>query len=396
MIVRFKFFLILLAFSTYLFAEDNIYLEEDVKKTNEKILFLKKDLKSKYAAAGDLYAQKASIKEYETLLKEVKKIKTSIKEVEDSFRKDVIQESLKTDEGYAFWDQGETSISELIQEYGSQDYLYVVPYDLGKIKINLFSTIPIPRESWEDMIKLILSQNGIGIKKLNPFLCQLYVMKHDPAHIEAIVSSQNDLEMFQDSAYLAYVFVPSPERLKSTYSFLERFSDMKHTTVHAIKTNIIVVGSKSTIERLLNLYTAVFEKGEGKVIKVVSLSKIDSSDAEKILKTFFLENATKTRAFYQGSMEQLNILLAGKSSIILIGEDTLVEKAEKVILDLENQLDDPAEMTIFNYTCKHSDPEELASILEKLYFSINALNLFASKDKPVGLFGFPIKTSSCP
>ena len=73
------------------------------------------------------------------------------------------------------------------------------------------------------MIKFILSQNGIGVKKLNPFLCHLYILKHDPSYIEAIVCNKDDLACLEDSAYLAYVFSPTPERMKASQSFLERF-----------------------------------------------------------------------------------------------------------------------------------------------------------------------------
>jgi general secretion pathway protein D len=49
---------------------------------------------------------------------------------------------------------------------------------------------------------------------------------------------------------------------------------------------------------------------------------------------------------------------------------------------LENQLEDPGEMTVFWYTCKHSDPNDVADILSKVYSSIsNSSNSLTCEDK---------------
>ncbi|MBN2479108.1 MAG: type II secretion system protein GspD [Parachlamydiales bacterium] len=368
--------IILLFSSTYIYSDENILIEEKSKNVNESISNLKDKLLQKYDEIQILFSKNANDSDFENLFSEIKALKENIKNIENSFRKDAIEEGLKTDEGYAFWDQGETTISQLIMEYGSQEYLYVVPHELGSMKINLYSTIPIPKESWDEMIFLILSQNGIGIKKLNPFLRQLYILKHDPAYIEAIVSSQKDLNLIEDTKTIAYVFSPDPEQVRSVQSFLERFSDMKHTTVQAVKTNVIVVGSKQTIERLVNLYEKVFEKAEGKVIKVLALKKVGAEDAHNILKAFFSETNAKTRpSFYQSSSDDLSIIPQG-SSLILIGDERLIKRAEGVLNDLENQLDDPSDMTFFWYTCKNSNPEDLAEVLEKLYYPMNSAKVF--------------------
>lgn len=369
---RFVFIFLILGIS--LFGASNFQMEDEVKKVNEEIAKLKNDLKEKMSQVETLYNKKALEPEYKSIFEEIKKIKENIKTLEEEFRKDTINESIKLDEGYAFWDQGETTISQLVMEFGSQDYLYIIPPDLASIKLNMFSTVAIPRQSWEELLEFILTHNGIGIKKINPFLRELYVMKQDPSYIDAIVSTPEDLSRINDSAVICYIFSPPVEQLRSLQGFLERFCDIKQITIHPIKTNIIVVGSKETISRLINLYDVVFKNAEGKVIKVVSLSKINPTEADKILQAFFSQNQKTRPSYYQGAFEDLNIIIQD-SSLILIGEFSLVEKAENVITDLEKQLDDPSEMTIFWYTCKNSDPQDLADILEKIYVPMSGVQI---------------------
>lgn len=359
-----------LIFRLCLFATTNFQMEEEVKKINEEMSKLKNDLKDKMMKVEELHNKNAKEVEYKTLLDEVKIIKKNIHTLEENFRKETINDSNKTDEGYAFWDQGETTISQLMMEYGSQDYLYIIPPDLASIKLNMFSTIPVPRQSWEELLEFILSHNGIGIKKINPFLRELYVLKQDPSYIEAIVSKPEDLNHLSPHSIICYIFSPPVDQLRSVQTLLERFCDIKQITIHPIKTNIIIFGSKETISRLINLYEAVYKNSEGKIIKVISLTKINPLEAEKILQAFFSQNQKTRPPFFPTFLEELNIITQ-ESSLILIGEASMVEKAENVISDLEKQLDDPSEMTIFWYTCKNSDPQDLADILEKIYLPMS-------------------------
>jgi general secretion pathway protein D len=343
-------------------------IEEDVKKINEELLKLREELKEKINEIEILHSKNASDEEYKNLLEKVKKVRENIQILEEKFRTDSICETMKTDEGYAFWDQGESTISQLIMEYGSQDYLYIIPQELASMKINLFSTIPVPRQSWDELLQFILTQNGIGIKKISPFLRQLYILKHDPSYVEAIISKEEDLNFLEDGSNVCFIFSPPIEQLRMTQGFLERFCDLKQITIHAIKTNVIVIGPKESVSRLVSLYNAVFKDPEGKIIKVISLNKINPVEAEKILQAYFIQSQQKTRpTFYQGSFEELFIAMQD-AAIILIGEARLVERAENVITDLEKQLDDPGEMTIFWYTCKNSDPQDMAETLEKIYW----------------------------
>lgn len=352
-------------------------LELAAKATNEQISSLRSELKEKYDHVIFLQKQKAEESSFEVLLQEITTIRKNLKGLEEKWRKDYLRDSSGADEGYAFWDQGETTLSQLIMEYGATDYLYIIPYELGAMKVNMFSSIPVPHESWEQMIELILAQNGIGVKKISPLLRQLYIIKHDPSCIHAIVQTPEELMLLESTDLVFYIFAPPPEQMKGIQGFYERFSDPKQTTIQSIGSHIVVIATKENIQKLLDLHAAIWGKEKGKILHVLSLTKIAPIDAEKILKGFFLENGVKTRpSLYNMSSEELVILpIPNGASLVLMGEKRVVERAIKVVEDLEAQLDEPGEMTVFWYTARHSDPQDLANVLEKIYSSLGYANL---------------------
>ena len=52
-------------------------------------------------------------------------------------------------------------------------------------------------------------------------------------------------------------------------------------------------------------------------------------------------------------------------AIFLVGTKEEIKKAEEIIDRVENQVGEAKEKLIYWYTCKHSDPEELAQIQKK-------------------------------
>ncbi len=345
---------------------------------------LRSQLAEKREQGVALYGRQAEEKDYEKLLFEIQGLQKTIREIENQGRKDFIQDSMKNDEGYAYWDLGETTLSQLLLEYGSSDFLYIIPQELGMMKLQMFSSIPIPRESWNEMIELVLTHNGIGIKKLNPFLRQLYLIKHDLIHVEVVAHCIKDLAHISSQSMVFFVFSPPPEQVRSVLGFFDRFSDPKQVTVQIVGSKIVLVATRDNVERLFSIYEAVWEKEKGKVVRVIPITKIAVTEAEKIIKAFF-QDFSKTKAtFYQQGDELL--LFPQGSSITLVGSLDLVERAEKVVKDLESQLEEPGEMSVYWYTCKHSTPEDLASVLEKVYLSLvlpTALEAKKGEDRPI-------------
>ncbi|HRW58819.1 MAG TPA: secretin N-terminal domain-containing protein [Chlamydiales bacterium] len=367
-------FLIPFMILNHLKADDAVNdFEKSSIQMNQSLIDLRKDLQTLYADALQLHQENSGSDEYKTLIAKIDAIKKQIAMQQKDWKTSYRKQEQEDDEAYAFWDQGETTLSQLIMEYGSTDYLYVIPYELSNMKVHTYSNIAIPQESWTEMLEAILSNYGIGVKKLNPFLRQLYILKHDPSHVEGIAYSLEDLQTLEDHQIVFYIFSPPIEKVKTVQSFLDRFSDPKQSMIQIIGSKIAITASKENIVKLMRLYQATLENESGKKVSLLTLKKFDVDEAEKILKNYFQQDVNKTRStfFNQKGPEVIIQPLPSKAAIALIGDEKLVEKAERVLEDMEDQIEDPSEMTIFWYTCKHSDPEDLAQILDKVYSSLS-------------------------
>ncbi|MBX7067115.1 MAG: hypothetical protein K1X28_07780 [Parachlamydiales bacterium] len=359
--------LFLLAFS--LFAQEPFTSDvEGAQAFNDSLSKLKTELQQKFDNVRELAKNEAREPEFQQLLGDVRNTREQIRKLEEQWRKASSNEH--SDEPYAMWDVGETTLSQLVMEYGASDFLYVIPQELSGMKISLFSGIPLPHESWSEMIEMILVQNGVGVKRLNPFVKQLYILKLDPSAIEAVVARESDLQLFANHSRLFYVFGPPAEQLKSIQSFFERFSDPKQTLIQAIGSKVAIVSARDTIEKLMGLYHAVWEQNQGKVVRIISSIKIQPQEAEKVLKAVFSDTSTKNRPTYYPSGADELVTMVLPQGLVLIGENETVDRAQKILTEMESQLEDPGEKVIYWYTCKHSNPEDVAEVLSQVYDSL--------------------------
>ncbi len=327
-------------------------------------------LRSELALAYDQAKYVKNDEEFAGLLTKVQLLRERLTAKEEQWRKSSVLESSSGDEPYALWDIGDTTVAQLVMEYGAADYLYIIPPELSAMKISLFTSVPLPRESWSEMIEAILFHNGVGVKKINSYAKQLYILKLDPSAIEGIVDSEEKLALFSNHARLFFVLSPPSEQLKAVQSFFERFSDPKQTIIQSMGSKIVLVSSKETVDKLLGLYHAVWEGDGGKVVRLVPLTKIQPVEAEKVLKAVFADSGAKGRpTFYAAGADEL-VALTIPQGLVLVGETETVERGERVLLELESQLEDPGEKVIYWYACKHSNPEDVADVLDKVYESL--------------------------
>ena len=269
---------------SFRFQKDEKELRTFLNELNTQLRRLRSQMDEKYELVNEYHKEGAKEEDYHDLLKEVNQIRNEIRELEKEWHELAVTESKKEDEGYALWDQDETTLSQLIMEYGSNDYLYIVPPEVLAMKLNLHSGVPIPRESWSDLLEIILSHNGIGVKQLNSYTRQLYILKQDLVAVDHILNDPRDLMRIPPKTRVAYVFSPPPERIKGVSQFFERFRDPKMTFVYQVGYKIAIISSKEEVEKLLSLYEAVWEKDNEKMTRVLSMSRIKPDEMEKILK----------------------------------------------------------------------------------------------------------------
>lgn len=306
------------------------------------------------------------------ILEKIQQLKQQKISIEKKYQNEI--RSLHDD--YVFFEQEDSTIQNLVLELGSSDFLYLIPQEIGSQKISLQSKLPIPRESWNEFIEIVLNQNGIGIKQINPFARQLFLLRNDLLTVQQITSDPLDLKKLKDLDRVIYIFSPDPEHFKNACYFFERFRDPKRTFIHSIGNKIAIVASKEEVEKILKLYDSVWEKASKKISKVVSLTKIKAEEMVKILKAYFGNISEGDKFSVLKGVNEIAIMpLANENSLVLVGSQELVNNAENMIETTQEQIERPCEMTVFWYNCKHSDPADLAEVLEKVYHSLICYSL---------------------
>ncbi len=344
-------------------------ISETLQEQNKQLIDLKSQISTLCQEAESHHEDEEAIK---AIAIKVGELRAHLFKLENSFAKSYSDSVNSDEDGMTFFDKDEITLQQLLNEYGPQDMIYLCPQELGSLKIHFHNSLPIPKQSWKGFIDLLLSQNGIGSKTLNGYTQQLYIMNKEPFSVQKVISSKEELELLEIGSRAFYVFAPPAEQLKSVQGFMEKFLDPKLASVYQIGTRLALVGTKEELTKLQKLYEAMWEGIKGKVSKVIPISKMPVKEMEKILQAFFADAFEKPRnPFTKQEHEGLSVIVPTVGNgLILIGGQEIVKRAEKLIKDTQDQLQDPAEMTIMLYKCRHSNPEDLSKILEKVYSSL--------------------------
>jgi len=370
--------------------EDNAQFENAnslaLGRVNRKLSSLRTELQDRYRLAEILIEEKAEEDEYFELLEEINILREEIQEVEGKWRVSQVEEMITESESYGILEHEDVTLSQLIFEYGSQDYLYIIPPEVASLKLHLHSAIMIPRESWTDLLEGILKYNGVGIKKVNTYTKQLYLLKQNLTAVNAIVVRKLELEALDDNTRVAFVLSPNAENLRPAFYFLERLRNPKTTFIYQVGQKIAIVGFKRDVKKLVTLCDNVWSTAEEKVTKVITTSKIQPEEIVKILKSYFggLADTRGSMMAIKGGHNLSVFPLASEGGVILIGSRSVVERAERIINETQAQVDDPYELTVFWYTCSHSKPEELAEILDQVYSSLIYSGFESSDENGLG------------
>lgn len=326
--------------------------------------------------AYELYRAEAPASAYQSILAELKEVRAHAAQLQESWREMAVHSA--SSEGYALWYQPETTLGQLIIDYGSQDFVYVMKPEIAAVKISVDSNIPIPRASWEEMLGMILTQNGVGIKELNPFLRELYFLKDDRSSVKLITNRRMELDLVGPEARVAFVLTPQPTEARRVSFFLESFANPESTQVQLVGRDIFLVARAADLRELLRLYDFVAERRTDREYKAVALSRVKAQDLAHVLEAVFYQEKGKERGepprhgrlpSLSSDVNGLQILTLGQSAqaIFLVGTAEEIRRAEELIREIEAQIAGGSERVIYWYTVKHSEAAQLAEVLSKVY-----------------------------
>jgi len=374
-------------------------LTQDAQKllmnVNKEMSEYQLDLQKLYVKVNELFLQNAPPEDYQKLLEVIHQIQANMRKLESNWRETVARHGQET--GYALWHQPETTLGQLIIDYGSQHYVYMMSPEISSMKLSVDSNLPIPITSWDEMLELILTQNGVGIKQLNPFLRQLFLVKQDKSALQLITNDRKDLDYLPPSARIAFMLSPEPSEVRRVWLFMEKFVNPNSTVLQVIGRDILLVGQANDLQELLKLYDFVSTNRGDKEYRAISLTRVDAEEMAKVLGAIFEQapiitgstaNNSKTekggRSVLPPSARQdikpqsqenseangLRVIALKEvaQAVFLVGTREEIKKAEEIIRQVENQVGEAREKILWWYTTKNSDPEELAQVLNKIYY----------------------------
>lgn len=352
-------------------------------KVNQELTEYKLELKELYAEVMVLHQQHASPARFQSLLQQINEVRAKIIAIENQWRETATTNAMS--ESYALWHQPDTNLEQLVIDYGSQDYVYLMTPEIGARKISISSNLPVPRAAWSEMLEVILAQNGVGIRQINPFLRELYLLKDNSANLNYITNRRQDLELLPREARIAFVLSPDPADVRRIWLFLDKFANPNSTVLQLIGRDILIVAQVGEIQDLMKLYDFISTNKGTKDYKLVALSKVRAEEMAKILAAVFdhmgaevpgeptkegeapRRGTDKLAAISEANGLKVIVLKSLSQALFLIGTREEINKAEQMIHDVESQIGGRREKTIYWYTVKYSDPEELADLLERIY-----------------------------
>ena len=288
-------------------------------------------------------------------------------------------------EGYGLWHAPETTLEQLIIDYGSQDYVYFIPPEVGSIKLSINSNLPIPRAAWSEMLELILSQNGVGVRALNPYLRQLFLVKNNNSHLHLITNHRDDLEVLPPEVRVSFVLSPEPSEVRRTFGFLDKFINPNTTILQFLGRDILLIGPVGEIQDLLRLNDFITHNRGEKEYRLLPVFKIPADEMARILEAIFdqseeaISQSPPSSSNTQGGASRstpppaeisgLKIIPLQNmaQALFVVGTREEVRKAEEIVRNVESQIGGARDKIVFWYTVKHSEAEELADVLYRVY-----------------------------
>ncbi len=363
-------------------AELNHSLQEKHKELNA----LYSDAQQSYVKA---VSENKSPELVEALFKgyqsQISEVRQEIKGLEDDWK--MLASGGQEGDQEGLWHQPDTTIGQLVIDYGSSDYIYLMPPEIATLKAHVSSQLSVPRAMWSEILELILANYGIGIKQLNPFLRQLFFLRLNQADLVAIIDSPDELKLTSPDARICYVLQPPVTELKRIFQFLEKFAPQEQMSIQVIGNSIVMVGYAREVTELMKIYDFISLPKHSHEYKLVALQKAQSEEIAKILQAIFEGDGFRFFGDAQGGNQrsgkesQLPPFMSAdgdagfkvltmqtpSQSLFLLGKPEQIEKACQIIKDIEERVSEVQDKTVHWYACRHSEAEELADVLSQVY-----------------------------
>lgn len=312
--------------------------------------------------------------------RQIANLQREIRSLEQEWKDLSVEESDEEIEG--LWHQPDSTIGQLVIDYSSGDAVYVMPPDIAGYKIHLSSRLSVPRAAWGEMLDVVLANFGIGIKSLTPFVKQLYFLRLSQSGLRCITDDRQMLDALPQEDRIAFVCSPPTGELRRILQFLEKFAPQEQLSVQMVGGHLVLIGQVREVKDLMKVYDFIASPKRAQEYRILTLQRADSEEVGKILTSIFEGEMTHGSDGGGGGARAAPALIIPQdasfgfrviplkypaSSLFFIGKHEQIEKACRIVQDLENSIGEVQEKTIHWYACRHSEAEELAKVLSQVY-----------------------------
>ncbi|MCB1149009.1 MAG: type II secretion system protein GspD, partial [Chlamydiia bacterium] len=263
------------------FSDLDPQTERSLIKVNDELSIMQTRLNELYADVQRLHQLGGTEEEFKALLDLINRQRAEIRLVSEEWQR-TASDTMRTDI-YALWHQPETTVEQLVIDFGSQNFVYVMGPEIAEMRLSVNSNIPIPRAAWEGMLEQILNQNGIGTRQLNPFLRELYVIGDQPGPVKFITNQASELEFLPDSERVAFILSPDPTEVRRVLAFLEKFVNTRTTTMDQLGRQILLISTAAELRDLLKLYDFAADNTAQQMYKLVPLHRIPAKEMARVI-----------------------------------------------------------------------------------------------------------------
>lgn len=334
-----------------------------IRETNQSLLHLKEESSRLEESLRHALSQK---KDPEPLLQELMQVQKARTQIEKQWRAEV-GPSLRDGEEACTWDVQALNLSQLLADYAPPDLIYLVPSEFTGLPFYVHTQLPIPEASSEDFLRWVLLQGGLGVRTLHPLIREVFPLSKDLSALRWLIQDRETLQGLEPQERVCF-FLPCTheDALRAEYR-LKPFIRAHTTTLLPMGDILAICAPVGELMELLKLHDFLGQTKFRRDYRLISLRKSTPEEMARVLLTIVGNGEAK-----EGSPEASHHLKALplsslKKALLLVGSSEQLRRAEEIAWDLEGSLQDPSEKTIYRYACQHTPPEELATVLERVY-----------------------------
>jgi len=365
--------------------EDLSYIQKELTQKKDELRALYDKMYDEiYALGEDSEPEYKVAHQYQ---KEARSLHQEIRKLEQEWKIHAQEGDGEDFEG--LWHQPDTTIGQLVIDYSSGDAVYVMSPEVSAYKIHLNSKLSVPKASWNEMLEVVLANFGVGIKKLSPFVKQLYFLRTNQSGIQYITDERSLVDTLSFDHKIAFVCSPQTGDIRRIVQFLEKFAPQDQVSVQIVGGHLVLIGLVGEIKDLLKVYDFVASPKRAQEHRIITLHRANSEEVAKILSAIFEGDGIRVSDFTNTNQEKslptmtsaqensfgfrVLALKEPASSLFITGKKEQVDRAVKMIDELEASIGQVKEKSIHWYACRHSEAEDLAKVLSQVYKRIVGL-----------------------